>query len=126
MLIASVAGNVMSEHERLLTDIYGFLQTFEQAVDAGYDSKEGQDFRALLRSEILMPTPEQALDMLPWAEALCAHLREKASQAKAPPENYEDEDEEPGWDCGKGGHRFMGPQDEHCNVCNDWVGAVEP
>ena len=35
------------------------------------------------------------------------------------------EAEEGGWDCGAGGHRFMGPQDEYCSCCGDWVGPVE-
>ena len=35
------------------------------------------------------------------------------------------EPEENGWDCGRGGHRYMSEQDEHCCSCGEWVGAVE-
>ena len=34
-------------------------------------------------------------------------------------------EEEVRWDCGLGGHQFMGPRDEHCQFCGDWVGPVE-
>ena len=32
---------------------------------------------------------------------------------------------EAGWQCGLGGHTFMGMDDEHCARCGDWVGPVE-
>jgi hypothetical protein len=104
----------MRERE-LLKDIHLFILSFESAVEAGYDSEQGIDFRAQLGAEVdaAAMTRAAAAALLPWAEALAAYLREA----------QEDEEQ---WDCGKGGHRFMSPQDEHCNVCNDWVGAVEP
>jgi hypothetical protein len=62
-----------------------FENVVQQIVEGGFHSEAAREFREGLRAACPELTQEQADLLLPWAEALAAHLRQVAAPKVAAP-----------------------------------------